>query len=145
MFSHSHIQGLRQFMRREGHHISPRPASRDTWLLLLGSLIREVIGPYLQQLDEYFLHSRWKGSRHPLQISECYLHTSWKGPRILQQQRQYERSSSPWLRTRELAIHIMISLTLMLAPSLEICMRSSDRERRKTACYNKSSTWPNGQ
>ena len=141
---HSQSQSQRPFMRREVRHTSLRSLLRDMLLPHLSSLIRKARGPCLQQLGEYYLHNRWKGSRHHhLQVSECYLHTRWKGPRVLHQ--QYGRENSPRQRRREPVTHRLTSLILMLAPPLKICMRSSDRERRKTACYSRSSTWPNGQ
>ena len=82
-------------MRREDHLNSLMLPSPDMSAPLLWSPIRKAQGPYLQQLGEYYLHSRWKGSRLHLQLSECYLHIRWKGPRFLHQHRYQRGEKSP--------------------------------------------------
>ena len=111
-FSQCHLSHIRRlFMRREDHLSSLMLPSLDMSAPLPWSLTRKAQGPYLQQLGEYYLHSRWKGSRLHLQISECYLHIRWKGPHFLRQHKYCRGAKSPWF----MRIQLLISRSVLLA------------------------------
>ena len=144
-FSQCHHHPLRFFIRREDHHSSMTSPWLDISALPHWSLIREAKGPYLQQLGEYFLHSRWKGSRLLHRFSECYLHIRWKGPRFLHQHRQHRGASSPWSRRRWPVIPTLTSLILIPALLPRSFMRSFRKRRLRTTCCSRSYRWHSGQ